>query len=412
MYTVPTSPGAQADPVVAHDAQLGDRPGLADGAGVREPLLGRGQRAAPLRGRVVLVDHRAPPFEHRPLHVDGAGRGAVDHVAQGRDVGCGALLRGERQQPAEMRRHHVAAGDAVARDAIERALRRPPVHQHHSVAKMQVVGAEVEHRRVVERRDDEVHAVALRGDAEEHQEHRQVGGDQLRRDIGERAAHALGLARGARGVGHRGAGAPPLGERGGLPLLERFVATKAGEIRGAEAGLVGEGELAPGARAGLDGGLTAKEGLGVAVGHDVGDLRRGEVAVDRREVEPGLRRGEVELEHRRLVAHGRGDGVTRSQAQRAQPVHHLVGRREELARGDGSAVRGDEGDVRWVLLGQLPEAVLGHGERSSFGRWRVGMERVSTNEAVTPRRCPCFQGRRTFADCRQRSHLQASWNLF
>ena len=47
--------------------------------------------------------------------------------------------------------------------------------------------------------------------------------------------------------------------------------------------------------------LVHEERLGLAVVHDVGDLRGGEVPVDRREVPAGLQRGQVELNRRDAV---------------------------------------------------------------------------------------------------------------
>ena len=199
---MPISPGPHSRPVVVEDLHVGAGPGPADRARVREPLLRAHHRAAALGGAVVLVDHRSPPLEHRALELDRARRRRVHHVAQRGDVVLRAHVGGQPHESLELRRHHVGGGDAVPLDQRERALGVPAVHQHHGMLEVQREVAERERRHVVHRRRHEVDVVAARLDVvavEVRREHRDhlVGIER-----GNRAAHRLRAARGARRVLH------------------------------------------------------------------------------------------------------------------------------------------------------------------------------------------------------------------
>ena len=162
--------------------------------------------AAALGGRVVLGHDRPPPVDHPPLDLLRARRGGVDHAAQRADVVAGADRLGQRQQPPELGRHHVAAGHPVPLDQGEQGLRIEPVHQHDRVTEGEGDRREVQHRRVIERRAAQVDVAVERLEPEDGEE---PGGERRHRVrvlAGQRPAHALGAARGTRRVEHRGAG--------------------------------------------------------------------------------------------------------------------------------------------------------------------------------------------------------------
>ncbi len=133
---------------------LGDgaRDRAPDGAGALEPLVRVDEEGAALGRGVVLVEHRAPPLDHRLLDVDRRRRGAVHHPAHRRGVVARLHLGRELEQTVEHGRDHVGVRDAVAIDQAQRFLGVPLVHQHHADA-----GAErdqqieAQRRRVVER---------------------------------------------------------------------------------------------------------------------------------------------------------------------------------------------------------------------------------------------------------------------
>ena len=117
--------------VVVEDGDLADRPGFADSAGFLQPLLSGDQRSTTFARGVVLVDCIAPPGDHLVLHVDRARGGGVDHVAQRRDVVLGPDVLGEREEPVELRGHHVRRRDPAFLDETQHVLGKPLVHQHH-----------------------------------------------------------------------------------------------------------------------------------------------------------------------------------------------------------------------------------------------------------------------------------------
>jgi hypothetical protein len=121
--------------------------------------------------------------------------------------------------------------------------------------------------------------------------------------------------------------------------------------------------------------LVHEERLGLAVPHDVGDLRRGEVPVDRGVVPARLERGQVDLQRPDAVGQQAGDAVPGLEAQLAQPVGHLVDPVQQLRRGVLGAVRLDHRDPVRILLGAAPETELAHGSpprKPEVSRPRVG----------------------------------------
>jgi hypothetical protein len=106
---------------------------------------------------------------------------------------------------------------------------------------------------------------------------------------------------------------------------------------------------------------VSDERLRAAVRHDVGDLGRGEVEVDRREVPARLQAREVDEVELRAVGHADRDGVAVREPERAQPVHDAVALGEQLAARPVALLRVDERERPRVALRVGPEAVVGHG---------------------------------------------------
>ena len=79
---MPGSPGRQLGAVVADDVELCPTSARADGARVREPLLGVAvDEPVALGARVVLVQHRTPPLDHlRASPSTGHGAAAWMHT--------------------------------------------------------------------------------------------------------------------------------------------------------------------------------------------------------------------------------------------------------------------------------------------------------------------------------------------
>src|SRR5207244_608470 len=68
----------------------------------------------------------------------------------------------------------------------------------------------------------------------------------------------------------------------------------------------------------------------------------------------------------------RGDRVAGGQPSSAEPVNDPIGLGQELAGGELTAVRLDEGQVFGVALRRLPEAPLGHVGESRTGSYSGG----------------------------------------
>jgi hypothetical protein len=127
-----------------------------------------------------------------------------------------------------------------------------------------------------------------------------------------------------------------------------------------EAGALREGELLGGRGASGPEALVRDEGLGLAVAHDVGDLGRRQMVVDRREEEARLGRGQVELDHLGAVGEHRREAVALLHAERAQARHHLIAAGEQLAARPFAAVGIDERQAARIAPRKIPEAEVGH----------------------------------------------------
>ena len=241
------------------------------------------------------------------------------------------------------------------------ALGLEAVHQHDRVAELDRDRREVQHRRVVERRAAQVYVV-VEGRQRENPEEPGGGPRHLVRVVaGQRAAHALGAARRARGVHHGRARRARLRAPAGTVRPER------GQRREARHGAHGK----PGA--GIDAGalgrlrrdvgepLVGHEGRGAAVAQDVGHLGGGQVPVHWHHVQPGLGGREGQGERLGAVGQHPGHGGTGAEAERLQAPSVAVGQRGQLRIADGRAVRVDHRGPVGSRPGDGPQADVGHG---------------------------------------------------
>ena len=328
--------------------------------GPGEPLLRGDDAAAAFRRRVVLGHHRPPPVEHPPLDLGRARRGGVDHAPQRADVVPGADRLGQRQQPPELRRHHVAAGHPVPLDQGEQVLRIEAVHQHDRVAEGDGDRREVQHRRVVERRAAQVDVAVVRLEAEDGEE---PGGERRHRVrvlAGQRPAHALGAARRARRVEHRGAGRA-LPRAAGAACAELGQRGEPGDVADREPGAAVDARLVGRGRRDVGEPLVRDERARLAVAEDVGDLGRGQVPVDRDHVEPGLQRGEEQRERVGAVRQHPGHGRAGAEPERLQSPAEPVGPGGQLGVADDRAVGLDRRRPVRGLRCDGPQADVAHG---------------------------------------------------
>ena len=355
-------PGLAGRHVVALGIQhphLGARPRSADRSGPLQPLPRGDDGPAALAGRVVLDHHRPPPVQHPALDVLRAGRGAVDRGPQRCHVVAVAGLVRQREQPAELGGHHVRVGHPVPLGQGEHLLRLEAVHQHDRVAELERDRREVQHRGVVERRAAQVHVVVEGRERENPEEPGGGPGRLVRVLAGQRAAHALGPARRARGVHHRGTRRPRVRAAG-------TVRAERGQRR--EPRHRAHGEPGPGIDPGRLGCLRRNAGeplvgherRGTAVAQDVGHLGGGQVPVHRHDVQPGLRRREEKRECLGAVGQHPGHGGAGAEPERLQAPSVPVGQRGQFRVADGLAVRVDHRGQVGVSPGNGPQADVSH----------------------------------------------------
>jgi hypothetical protein len=89
-----------------------------------------------------------------------------------------------------------------------------------------------------------------------------------------------------------------------------------------------------------------EDDLGVAVGDDIGHLRRGQPPADRRGHHPGLGRAEPQLEIEVAVLADIGDPVAGLQARRDQGVGDLAGLAVEFGEGGVAALEAQRHGAR------------------------------------------------------------------
>jgi hypothetical protein len=148
--------GGAGAAVGVEDVHLEARPGPADGAGVREPLLGGDADAAPLGSAVELEEDRAEPVDHAPLHVDRHRRRSVHDEAQAREVEALARRLVQAQQPDEVGGDEEGRDDPLALDGAQELALAPALEQHDVGSEQDRTLAVGVRARVVERRRDEV----------------------------------------------------------------------------------------------------------------------------------------------------------------------------------------------------------------------------------------------------------------
>ncbi len=188
-----------------------------------------------------------------------------------------------------------------------------------------------------------------------HQRRHRVGIDRR-----ERTAHALRAAGCARRVVHHLAGGALGGHVARVAGLEFGVWPETGHASDGEAGVLGEGEFFGCRGAGRSETLVSDESLGLAIAHDVGDLGRREMVIDRREEETGLGCGEIQLDHFGAVGKHRREAIALFHAERAQARHRLVAAGEQLAARPLAAIGIDERQLLRIAARKVPETEVGH----------------------------------------------------
>ena len=237
IHTVPGVPGGTSLPSSSRILISAVGHGWPTVPGLREPLVRLHRRAATFGRRVVLVDARPPPVEHRALRRDRTRRGGVHDVRPAGHVVLRPLLLGQREQPVEHRRDEMRRRHLVLVDALERAFRRPLVHQDDGVSEMQRRRVEHDLGRVVQRTDRQVHAVA-RLEVEHQREERHRRAALVRVRVGHLAPDALRVPRRAGCVHHRLAGREIVRTRRRLTLGELADIAEALDLAGREPRLV------------------------------------------------------------------------------------------------------------------------------------------------------------------------------
>src|SRR5215470_11186077 len=209
-----------------------------------------------------------------------------------------------------------------------------------------------------------MHVRRADGDAEQLRQGGQKLGGVVRVKSRQLPAHPLRPPGGARRVVHGGARGPPLRQGGGLTLADALHRAEPGHVPVADPPAGRHARLLGGPGPGRAVPLVHEERLRLAVAHDVGDLRGGEVPVDGGDVPAGLQRGQVDLERRDPVGRQHGHAVPGLQALGPQAVGELVDPGQQVACGVRGAVRLDRCDPSRVGLGAPPEAERSHGPTS------------------------------------------------
>ena len=299
--------------------------GAADGAAVRQPLLrGRHRDAVALGAAVILDQDRSPPFDHRGLDVDRAGRRGMDCAFQRRDIVAAPHVVGQFEYADEHGRYELGLRDPMFLDQAQKFLGVEGFHDHGRAAENGHHHVEAQRSGMVERGRREVDAVRI------HAAHVGAQNPQERirhvdRAALERLLDALGTAGGAGRIKH--------------VIARDFVRDRRGRLRtrllvpGAEAGqrFVQHEESRLIRRAGdepfdvLGAFRRGNDDLGAAILDDIGDLILREVAADRGVVEPAALRGPAYLHERQPVLDQKGDVVAGFQPERPEQMRALVG---------------------------------------------------------------------------------------
>ena len=199
-------------------------------------------------------------------------------------------------------------------------------------------------RRVVERPAQHGAAMTLDEVGETRTDQLPDRGVRTGRHAGERAAHTLGIARGAAGVEHRAAEAL-LGRFVGRAGVDEVVEVleAAGARRADHQGEAHRTRTFVGQRFGgrVDEVVAAHERLRARVVQGVRDLRGDRVPVDRHVGDAGIRAGERGLEPLVAVAGDDGDGVAGVDARGTEAVDETVDPLVQLAPRARAGVIGE-----------------------------------------------------------------------
>ena len=151
----------------------------------------------------------------------------MHHAPKRRHIVFAFHLVRQLQQPVKHSRNHVALGDLVSVNALQRAFRSPFVHQHHRMAHVKRGGRPDIHRSVIQRSLRDMDIVVVRHDAQEHEQ----AARRSRRIVGVRVwqipANPFRPPCGAGSVEHERACGEIFGAAGGLAgqqVLERLAA--------------------------------------------------------------------------------------------------------------------------------------------------------------------------------------------
>ena len=249
-----------------------------------------------------------------------------------RRVEGGAARCRQRQQALEHRRHPLAVGDALGLDQAERGLGVEAFQHHHRAATGRHSQRAAQGGGVVQRCGRQVAHLA----AAQAEQLDQVGREgwraaPVRRQQGPH--HALGHARGARGVEHQ--------RTGGLVCeRQRRGHCQQGFKRRKTRNLAADRQACRGRRLQQGLGLFAAGGInqhdaGAAVLDQVAQLAAGQRCGHRRQDRAGAPAGPGQRQRHRPVAQQRGDVVAAHQPVRAQHVGQPVGQCFQVGIGEG-----------------------------------------------------------------------------
>ena len=322
---------------------IAEQRGSPDRAGVREPLLGVDERGAVGLGARRSTRSTIGPSQSIIRRFTSTGHGAAAWTTrlQRRHVVRRPHLLGQLQQPHEHRRHHLGVGDAVPLDrraGPPRASKRSIITSgaaervHHA--------AEPQRRRVVDGRGREVDGVGVEAVERPEDRRRRCSPARRRRGRGSGWRDALGPAGGARGV-QQVVAVRLLGQRRRVGRRQRRVVRREpGQVARRTPAASGTSTAAAAWRPGRPCAAETTSALRPAVADDVGGLVRGEVVVDRRDVEPGAQRRPVDLVGLGGVVGEQRDHVPAPQARVVQVVGQPGAALVELGVGERPARAG------------------------------------------------------------------------
>ncbi len=173
---------------------------VSDRAGMIEPFAAGHLRDRPSLGRpVIFEDHRPQPVDHRLLERRRARAARVEHHLQRGKIVARTHRFGQREHALEHRGHGIKMRDAMAFDVGEQFPGVEAGRQHEQITQVCTAMGKQIGCIVIERRRDQHAGMGI--EAEHAGAHPLVPGGLPGR--GGLAAHALGMAGGARGVDQR-----------------------------------------------------------------------------------------------------------------------------------------------------------------------------------------------------------------